>query len=300
MPRRTRRALREHGKRRNENDERGATLDHETVIETWRLRVAPPAVLATLAILTALSAIPLPAMAQASGDAAPPVAYRPLATRAQLQAQLDSLAQRQATASGEEATVLERRAERIRTRLERGDFKTGDLVELRVRGDADLTDTFSVNQAGQLELGELPPVDLDGVLYSEIEPVLQEAISQFVREPDVRARPLLRIAVVGGVSNPGFYDLPPTSTLSEALMRAGGPSQQAKLDEMEFRRSGQNVLEVREEIERPVETLSLAELGAQRGDQLFVPQGGGRGTAMTVLGVVSGLAGTAWAISQVF
>ena len=138
------------------------------------------------------------------------------------------------------------------------------------------------------------------MLYSEIEPVLQQAISQYVREPNVRARPLLRIAVVGGVSNPGFYDLPPTSTLSEALMRAGGPSQQAQLEDIEFRRSGQNILENREEVERPVETLSLAELGAQRGDQLFVPQGGGQGPFMTILGVVSGVAGVAWAVSRAF
>lgn len=248
------------------------------------------------AFAAALLVFPATAAAQAGAS----TAERPLATRAQLRAQVDSLEQHMTTVSDERASVVQARIERIRTRLREGDFKTGDLIDLRVRGDADLTDTFSVNRNRQLELGNLPPVDLEGVLYSEVEEVLQEAISQYVREPNVRARPLLRVAVVGGVTNPGYYDLPPTSTLSEALMRAGGPSQQAKLDEIEFRRSGQNILEDREEIERPVETLSLADLGAQRGDQLYVPQGGGQGSVMTVLGVLSGLTGAVWAVSRIF
>lgn len=276
-------------------------MAHETGDDGRRARSATAGIACTLAVLATLLAVPLSAAAQAAADTAAPVAYRPLATRAQLQAQLDTLAQRGATASGERAAAIERRAERIRTRLEVGDFKAGDLVDVRVRGgDTVLSETASVNQARQLELGSLPPVDLDGVLYSEIEPFLHEAISQYIREPRVSARPLLRIAVVGGVSNPGYYDMPPTSTLSEALMRAGGPSQAAELDEIEFRRSGRNVLASREELDRPIETLSLAELGAQRGDQLYVPQGGGRGNIMGIVGIVSAISGAAWAVTRIF
>lgn len=283
------------------HQDRGGRLDHETGHDGSRVRKSTAGVTCALAALVALLAAPLPTAAQATGDTAAPVAYRPLATRAQLQAQLDTLAQRQAPASGDQAAALEERAERIRTRLDRGDFKTGDLVELRVRGgDTVLSETASVNQARQLEVGTLPPVDLDGVLYSEIERVLQEEISRYIRDPRVSAQPLLRIAVIGGVSSPGYYDLPPTSTLSEALMRAGGPSQEAELEEIEFRRSSRNILANRQEIERPVETLSLAELGARRGDQLFVPQAGGGTSVMGIIGAISGLTGTAWAISRIF
>lgn len=197
----------------------------------------------------------------------------------------------------QDVRAIMHRMDAVSQRLETGDFRTGDLVELTVRNDEELTGKFPVNRERELELPTLPPVDLDGVLYSEVEPALREALGEYIRDPSVRARALWRVAVVGGVGSPGYYDLPPSATLSEAMMRAGGPGQRAKLDEIQFRRGGQDILEGRD---RPVETLTLAELGAQRGDQLFVPQGSDRSPAMAILGAVSGLAGTAWAISRIF
>lgn len=309
------------------------------------------AVVWTLAVTgMLLSAGPGPAAAQQGAGAtdrgAPTVSERPLASRAELEAELASLERRVAssperswvyqalTASDparrerlrkigsegplqarmedsdgrvetltiEAETVREvraivRRIETVRQRLRTGDFRTGDVVQLHVRNDSSLTGTFPVNRERQLELPTLPAVDLSGVLYSEVEPALSEALARYIREPNVRARALWRVAVVGGVAQPGYYDLSPSTTLSDAMMRAGGPVQRAKLDEIQFRRGGEDILEGRE---RPVETLTLAELGAQRGDQLFVPQAGQSGTAMAVLGAVSGLAGAAWAITRIF
>lgn len=270
---------------------------------TMGLRAAAAA-LSVLAVPALLLAASAPAAAQSTGQptgsrevgAGATVAERPLATRAQLEAQLEALESRSGAAPAVQAQI-----EKIRTRLREGDFRAGDLVDLRVRGDADLTGSFSVNENRALEAGNLPPLSLDGVLYSEVEPALQEAISQYVRDPYVRARVLMRIAVVGGVGRPGFYDLPPTATLSEALMEAGGPASRAKLDEIEYLRRGNDLLDERKgAMDRPVETLTLAELGARRGDQLRVPPGDGKGSFMTVVGVVSGLSGIAWGISRVF
>lgn len=208
---------------------------------------------------------------------------------------VDTLTIRQETV--QDVRAIKHRMDAVSQRLETGDFRTGDLVELTVRNDSSLTGKFPVNRERQLELPTLPPVDLGGVLYSEVEPALREALGQYIRDPNVRARALWRVAVVGGVGSPGYYDLPPSATLSEALMRAGGPSQRAELEDIQFRRGGQDILKDRE---RPVETLTLAELGAQRGDQLFVPQGSDRSPAMAILGAVSGLAGTAWMVSRIF
>lgn len=208
---------------------------------------------------------------------------------------IDTLTIRKETVQDVKAVMA--RMETVRQRLETGDFRTGDVVEMRVRNDTSLTGTFPVNRERQLELPMLPPVDLAGVLYSEVESALREKLGQYIKEPHVRARALWRVAVVGGVGSPGYYDLSPSTTLSDALMRAGGPSQQAKLDDLEFRRGGQNILEDRE---RPVETLTLAELGAQRGDQLYVPARGQSGSVMGIMGVLSGLSGVAWAVSRVF
>lgn len=259
------------------------------------------AVLWTLAVLGVLASAAGPAAAQGADGAAEDrslaVAERPLASRAELEAELEALERRMESASGERAVAAERSAERIRERLRTGDFRVRDVVEVRVPSDSTLTGSFPVNRDRHLEWPTLPPVDLRGVLYSEIETVLREELGQYIRHPQVRARALWRVAVVGGVASPGYYDISPSSTLSDALMRAGGPTQRAKLDDVEFRRGGRDLLE---EVDQPVESLTLADLGAQRGDQLYVPERGRGGNAMGVLGVVSGLAGTAWAITRIF
>lgn len=253
------------------------------------------------ATVATLAAAPVTTAAQGTDAAAeerkPGVVERPLATRAELEATLDTVERRLASQTGQQATALERRAERIRERLRTGDFRVGDMVEMTVRGDSSLTGKFQVNREGQLELPTLPPVSLDGVLYSEVEAALREALGRYIRDPNVRARALWRVAVLGGVTSPGYYDFHPSTTLSEALMQAGGPSQEAKLDDLEFRRDGRNLLDDRE---APVESLTLADLGARRGDQLFVPQAGRGASFMGVMGIVSGIAGTAWAITRVF
>lgn len=262
------------------------------------------AVLWAVAMLGGLSLVSgPPAEAQASSqavtDSSLAVADRPLASRAELESRLASLEEQVSGEPDRSSGDLQQRMERIRERLRTGDFRVGDLVELTVRSDEELTGKFPVNRERELELPTLPPVPLDGVLYSEVEPALQEALSEYIRNPNVRARALWRVAVVGGVASPGYYDLQPATTLSEALMRAGGPSQQAKLEDIEFRRDGKNILG-RRDPERPVETLTLADLGAQRGDQLYVPAPGQGTSPMRVVGAISGVAGLAWTLTRIF
>lgn len=214
----------------------------------------------------------------------------------------DTLTIRPATV--EEVRELIGRMETIRKRLREGDFRQGDRVMLSVPADTTLTGTFSVNRFRQLELpGSFGNVDLSGVLYSEIDSVAREAVSEYVRNPRVRTRVLWPVAITGGVSAPGYYNLPPGTTLSEALMEAGGPTSGAKLKKIAYRRGNRDLLKSRKEGSEqiPVEMITLADLNAKAGDELHVPAGGGgRGTALQVLGVVSGLSGTIFAITRIF
>lgn len=240
---------------------------------------------------------PDPSGSPASAEAGTAVADRPLATRAELEARLETLEARTSGSDGTASVEEQRQAERIRERLRRGDFKVGDLVDLQVRQDQALQGTFPINRDRALELPTLPAVSMEGILYSEVEEHLREALGEYLRAPTVRARALWRVAVVGGVSSPGYYDLSPATTVSEALMRAGGPTQRAKLDEVEFRRGEENLLDSWDE---PVESITLAELDARRGDQIYVPQSGGGAGVMRVIGLISGVSGLAWAVVRIF
>lgn len=244
------------------------------------------------AALTLLVVAPAGAQSYQTNRSSAPETREELRSRLQ---QLESLVE--SNANGEKVRDARRRIEVIRRRLGEGDFQSGDVVRLAVRSDTALTGTFTVNSHRALELPAISDVDLSGVLYAEADSVIREHLSRYIRDPDVRVEVTRRIAVLGAVQDPGFYDLAPTTTLSDALMAAGGPTGNARLEGITLRRNGKNVLEGREP---NLQRMTLAELGPSQDDQLVVPRAGGGIGVMQVLGVVSGVSGTVWAIARIF
>lgn len=219
-------------------------------------------------------------------------------TRQELRSRLQQLEQTLAeNPRGDAGRDARERIEAIERRLERGDFQLGDVVQLTVRSDSSLTGTFRVNQQRELELPTIPDVELAGVLYAEADSVIRSYLSEYLRNPEIRVQVTRRIAVLGAVQQPGFYDLAPTTTLSDVLMAAGGPTGEARLEDIELRRNGKDVLEGRSP---NLQTTTLAQLGPSQDDQLVVPQAGGGFGPMDALGVISGVSGAVWAVTRIF
>ena len=162
-------------------------------------------------------------------------------------------------------------ANRLRERLREGDFQPGHRIVLMVEGDSTLTDTFTVRADRKLLLPNLPLISLAGVLESELDPYLEKELSKYIRNPTVRAEPLLQVSVLGSVGRPGFYSVPTDVTLGDAIMQAGGPSPTSDVRKIEIRRGKTTAIskgEVQEAI-RLGET--LGDLGVRPGDELWVP-----------------------------
>lgn len=238
-----------------------------------------------------------PAAAQSGAAGQGSVSSAP-ATRPELESRLESLQQSaEEGASGREARDARQRIEVIRRRLEQGDFQPGDVVRLTVRSDSSLTGTFQVNGQRALELPTVPDVSLAGVLYSEADSAVREHLGEFVLDPEVRVQVTRRLAILGAVQNPGFYDLAPSTTLSDALMEAGGPTGNAKLDDIRLRRNGKNVLAGRDP---SLQRMTLADLGPSQDDQLVVPQSGSGFGVLDAIGVVSTISGAVWGLTRIF
>ena len=129
-------------------------------------------------------------------------------------AELDSLAMHadEAAASGGNGHTREdkqREAAALRARLRDGDFQVGDRVALFLRGDSALSDTFTVECGRTLSLPDIPTVSLAGVLRSELQSHLSKQLGDFVKDTVLRAKALIQFGVVGEVSRPGYYLLPP-------------------------------------------------------------------------------------------
>jgi len=81
----------------------------------------------------------------------------------------------------------------------------------------------------------------------------------------------VRVRVVGEVRRPGEIEIPPDSTLSGAIASAGGPTDDAVLERVEFIRLN----ELGEVEQQEVDLRSLADqVQIQDGDVLFVPKSG--------------------------
>lgn len=174
------------------------------------------------AILAASVAVATTSEAQSAASNVP----RNFETRSELEAHARSAEAAQRT--GE--------AGLIRSRLTQGDFQAGDRIVVTVEGVGGFTDTLTVQGNQMLPLPQLGEVPLSGVLRSELLPKLKTHVAGFLRNSTVRATPMVRLAVLGNVSRPGFYYTYADVPIGDVLMAAGGPTGEADMSKVQVRR----------------------------------------------------------------
>jgi protein involved in polysaccharide export with SLBB domain len=162
----------------------------------------------------------------------------------------------------------------IRQRLRDGDFQVGDRIAIVVRGDSTLSDTASVRAGRVIQLKNLPPISLAGVLHSELQDYLTKQLSQYLKNPTVQVTPLVQIAVVGNVGHPGFFWVPADLTLTDAIMLAGGPTQTSDLNGTKIKRDNKDRLTDKQVQQAFASGATLDQLDMRAGDQISVPEAG--------------------------
>ena len=206
----------------------------------------------------------------------------------------------------------------VRARLTQGDFHAGDRVLLRVESDEpprsgavrteersveeQLSDSFVVAPDRSITLPLVGVISLAGVLHAELEAHLTHQLSQFLQEPVLHARPLIRIGVVGGVAKPGFYALPADVVLSDALMAAGGLTPDAKVGDLRVERSGERLWDGDALRQAITDGRTLDEMNLRAGDQVVVPSQN-RTSAYELVrtaGILLGIPLTIYSLTKVF
>lgn len=232
----------------------------------------------------ASSAVAEPSIAQSSSSTQSRYDFE---TRAQLEAQVKVA---DAKANKSEAYL-------IRYRLEHGDFQEGDKIAVFVQGTAGLNDTLIVKAGKRLELPQMADLPLDGVLRSELLPRLTAHIGKYLRDPVVRATPLVRVGILGQVGRPGFYYVSANIPLSDVLMVAGGPGGEADLDKVTLRRGSDVIVDESNTRVALTEGISLDMLHMRAGDEIEV----GKQRHINwqvILPTVTGVLGLVLALSQ--
>jgi len=158
----------------------------------------------------------------------------------------------------------------VQSRLANGDFAVGDRIAIQVQGEPTYTGAFTISGTRALLLPSLPPLSLAGVLRSESDSVIREFIGQYVRDPQVTVQPLIRLGILGGVTKPGYYDVPAQSLLSEVVMNAGGLSGVGDMGRTTVSRGNTLVLDTKAANMAVANGSTLDLLNLQSGDNLNV------------------------------
>jgi len=216
-----------------------------------------------------------------------------LATRESLSAELARLERDRGAGARVQATL-------IRARLDNGDFQVGDRVLIRVEGESQLSDTFTVVAGPAIELPQVGTLALQGVLRSELAGRLETHLSRFLRNPVVQVRPLMRILIEGDVVRPGYYAAAPQQALADVITQAGGLSPRAKATEMRVERGDQRLWSGEPLQQALARGSSLDQLNLRAGDRLLVPARGDTERSLRIFSIAVTLPIAIYSLTRIF
>ena len=88
----------------------------------------------------------------------------------------------------------------------------------------------------------------------------------------VHSLTLIRLSIEGAVGRPGFYSAPADALVTDVIMIAGGPGQQADLQKIKIERGSDDTVWEGEELQAAIiQGRTLDQLSIQAGDRIVVP-----------------------------
>jgi hypothetical protein len=211
--------------------------------------------------VTALALVNGPGTAHGQASSAPGQS-RQFETRADLEAQ----------ARLAESQHRESEAWLLRSRLEKGDFQEGDRIVVMLHTSAALqkSETLTVRAGKVVQLPQMDDLSLEGVLRSELTDRFVKHLARYLKDPEARTIPLMRVGVLGAVGRSGYYDTSADLLLSDVIMRAGGPSPDADLNSIRIRRGSTVIWGEKDARTALTDGISLDRLHLRAGDEIEI------------------------------
>lgn len=237
-------------------------------------RSTPARLRALVRFIVCVGSLVLPARLAAQDEGSDADGRRPVVTRAQLEQALAE-AEQYANSSGYSSGFREGKrleAGLIRERLQEGDFLVGDQIGVTMIGDSGFSGLKTVQPGRVLVLGTLPEIPMRGVLRSEVEAYLTEQIGRYVKNPQVKARPRIRLTMMGGVSHAGFFQMDADILLSDALELAGGINNSTELKQSKVMRGEEEIIPGDVFVKAINDGRTLDDLNLRAGDEIVVGQ----------------------------
>ena len=121
----------------------------------------------------------------------------------------------------------------------------GDVLRIEVWRNKELSGDFPIAADGTITHPLYRELKVAGLPLPVVEDRIRTFLSRFDATPSFVLAPLMRVIVAGEARQPNIYNVPPGTTVAQAIAMAGGPSDRGRLDKVELRRlSGSTELDI--------------------------------------------------------
>ncbi len=101
-------------------------------------------------------------------------------------------------------------------------LRPGDQIRLAIRDEPELAGEYPIVESGAVLLPEIGFVTVGAREFGEVEREIQQRYARILVDPEIQVVPLIRVAVLGEVRQPGLFAVDPTQNLADVLALAGG------------------------------------------------------------------------------
>lgn len=151
-------------------------------------------------------------------------------------------------------------------------FTPGDALELKVYPDTASfpNGIYTIDGQGYAYLPILGYKKITDKTVGKLESLLKEAYINYLPQPNIQVRPLIRVSLQGGFSRPGLYWVDPRGSMWDIVQHAGGTAREDGLEKLKWRR---NRMTISRDLIPFIESgNSLHNIGFKSGDQIRVTQ----------------------------
>jgi polysaccharide biosynthesis/export protein len=117
-------------------------------------------------------------------------------------------------------------------------LRPGDAVRISVWRRPDLSGEFQLAADGSVADPFYLGLQVANMSLDAVEERVRNYVAQYQESPRVLVQPLVRVGVGGEVRQPSLYLMRPDFTIMQAVMQAGGPTEQANMGQVELFRDG--------------------------------------------------------------
>jgi polysaccharide export outer membrane protein len=152
----------------------------------------------------------------------------------------------------------------------------GDLFDVRVFGENDLTGQYRVGPEGTIDYPLVGRMKVQGLLPSQVAEQLRDKLTQYVHQPQVsvlvREMNSKRVIVYGQVQKPGTFPYSDAMTIVQAISLAGGFTAMAARERVVLSHSEKDQQKVDEVNVREIADGKAANRFVAPGDEVYVPE----------------------------